>query len=86
MKQGILLYKLKAMGPNGSGLAWFESYLTNRKQLVEVMGTMTDFCKIMCSVPQSSILGPFIFVCYCSDTETTLKCTLLLDAGDSVFI
>ena len=57
--------------------------LLNRQQLVEVSGTRSDFCKILCGVPQGSILGPFLFLCYCNDMETALKCTLLLYADNS---
>ena len=53
---------------------------------MEVSGTRSDFCKIMCSVPQGSIMGPLLFLCYCNDMKTALKCTLLLDADNSALI
>ena len=82
----ILLHKLKAMGANETTLTWFGSYLKNRTQLVEVSGTRSEFCKILCGVPQGSILGPLLFLCYCNDMETALNCTLLLYADDSALI
>jgi len=76
----------KSMGCNNTCITWFESYLTQRRQLVDISGTKSDFCTITCGVPQGSILGPLLFLCYCNDMEMALKCTLLLYADDSALI
>ena len=47
-----------------SSIKWFESYLTDRQQIVSANGTVSDFLKINCGVPQGSILNPLLFLCY----------------------
>jgi hypothetical protein len=41
---------------------WFESYLTGRKQLVNLYGTECQLLNITCGVPEESILEPLIFL------------------------
>ena len=43
---------------------WFQSYLENRKQVVNVKGA-TSFSKdLRSAVPQGSVLGPILYVLY----------------------
>ena len=61
----ILLQKLKLYGVDYLTLKWLRSYLTNRKQKTFVNCHMSDYCcPIICGVPQSSILGPLLFLVY----------------------
>ena len=57
----ILLEKLQHYGVRGMAFNWFQSYLTNRKQYVEVNGASSDVLDVMCRVPQGSVLGPLYY-------------------------
>ena len=80
----ILLLKLKAMGIKSTD--WFRSYLTGRRQCVSVNGTDSSFLDVTCGVPQGSILGPILFLCYINDMSASLRCKLSLYADDSALI
>ncbi len=70
----ILIKKLKAQGPNISALSWFTSYLSHRKQLVNISGVTYGFEKITCGVPQGSIIGPLFFLICVNDMEMSVDC------------
>ena len=80
----ILLRKLGFMGIKS--VDWFRSYLTGRKQCVQVEGVVSGFLDVNCGVPQGSILGPILFLCYVNDMATSLGCHLSLYADDSTLI
>ena len=63
----ILIEKLKFYGMNKLTLDLFTSYLTNRKQQVDINGTPSKMGKIKHGVPQGSILGPLLFLLYIND-------------------
>ena len=67
MDHQILLQKLQLYGVDSLTLKWFRSYLTNRKQKTCVNGHMSDYCPIICGVPQGLILGPLLFLVYIND-------------------
>ena len=63
----ILVEKLKYYGVKDKSLSLFEDYLSNRKQVVEVNGVISDEGIIQHGVPQGSILGPLLFLLYIND-------------------
>ena len=67
LDHSILLDNLEAHGVKGIAIKWFESYLLNRMQFVEVNGQASDWANITTGVPQRSVLGPILFLVYIND-------------------
>ena len=64
----ILQKKLKLYGIIDKNLAWFESYLSNRKQYIQIgENSKTDLKYVTCDIPKGSILGPLLFLIYVSN-------------------
>ena len=60
----ILLAKLENYGIRGVALKLIESYLSDRKQLVNILGEISDELLVLFGVPQGSCLGPLLFLIY----------------------
>ena len=81
----ILCGKLTNMGIQAH---WFQSYLSGRSQMVGLDGILSDSSPVTCGVPQGSILGPLLFLCYVNDMATSIDadCKLILYADDSAIL
>ena len=60
----ILIKKLEHYGVRGAASDWLKSYLSNRKQFVNIDGCSSELLDVICGVPQGSILGPTLFIQY----------------------
>ena len=73
----ILLQKMNdKFGFSYNELKWFKSYLNNREQQCFVNGQMSSPRRIMCGVPQGSILSPLLFLLYINDLPECLNNTV----------
>ena len=85
----ILISKLYHYGVRGVPLQWFKSYLSNRKQQVQIINLFsTNIQTIKKGVPQGSILGPLLFLLYVNDFSSCLNHSSAITFADdtSVFI
>ena len=64
IRHKVILQKLKMLNFNDKALAWFESYLSGRKQKVKINNTVSDSGLVKHGDPQGSILGPLLFSLY----------------------
>ena len=63
-------------------LAWFNSYLSGRKQRVIFTGVASDWAYIRAGVLQGSILGPVLFL-FINDIELDIESNIRLLADDT---
>lgn len=77
-----LLNTLNNLGIRGRALNWFSTYLVNRLQFVEVnfvsklkqlTSVKSNYRTVKYGVPQGSILGPLLFLCYIKGLPQTNK-------------
>ena len=61
----VLLKRLKERSSvQGRALEWFESYLTDRFQMVKLKEITSKRVALHCGLPQGSVLGPLLFLVY----------------------
>ena len=67
----ILLQRLEiSYRLNGTVLKWLTSFVTDRTQAVVFDGDTSSPVKLVCGVPQGSVLGPLLFVLYAAGVMT----------------
>ena len=65
----ILLTKLRRIGFSNKAAMLMLSYLSDRRQFVEIDDKKSDFGTVLFGVPQGSILGPVLFNLYTVDLQ-----------------
>ena len=77
---------MEALGFSQDLIRRFRSYLTDRRQLVDLSVTLSISEAISCGVPQGPILGPLLFLIYANDMSGAVNHKLLLYADDSAIL
>ena len=71
----VLLDKLLPIGFSKNTISWYESYSAERHFTVEVANhRVSKFTNISWCVPQSSILGPILFLIYVNYISQAVEC------------
>ena len=63
----ILLRKIQSVGASTGALKWFNSYFTNRYQVVRIHSSVSDPLPAEYGVPQGIIIGSLLFSIYVND-------------------
>ena len=80
----LLIAKLEAYGLYKNSLKLLADYLRGRKQRTKIGSVFTEWWKIICGVPQGSILGPLLLNIFISDLFFfVLECDICNFADDN---
>ena len=78
-----LLHKLKSCGISGQIFDLISSFLSNRKLQVVLDGKSSQEYPVNAGVPQSSILGPTLFLLYINDLPDDVICNIGIYVDDT---
>ena len=80
----LLLQKLSKLGLGEKSINWCKSYLTDRKQQTRFSNFTSTMETVTSGVPQGSILGPILFICFVNDLPEVFKnCKIMSYADDT---
>ena len=78
-----MLTKLRGYGIKGRILTWIKAFLTNRRQRVVINGSRSSWADVTSGIPQGSVLGPVLFICYINDMPSSVQSSIYLFADDA---
>ena len=75
-----LLAKLSGYGICGKLPKWIAAFLEGRRQRIIVNGSKSSWTRVTSGMPQCSVLGPLLFVCYVNDMPENITSTAYMFA------
>ena len=76
-----LLINLEGYGICGKVLQWIAAFLDGRRQGVN--GSKSSWSPVTSGIPQGSVLGPILFVCYINDMPDVVDSPVHMLADDT---
>ena len=77
-----LYTKLHYYGIRGPILDWIKDFISNRSQQVTLDGCSSESLPITSGVPQGTVLGPLLFLCFVNDIPDCISSIIHLYADD----
>ena len=79
----ILLRKLKHFGISKQIGIWLSSFLSDRKQTVQIPGGISECGQVSSGVPQGTVLGPVLFLILIADITKNVKFSKISNFADN---
>ena len=74
---------MTSYGINGKILQGIREFLVGRRQRVVLAGSCSRWADVLSGVPQGSVLGPVLFLCFINDMPNVVQSFIYLYADDS---
>ena len=71
------MFKPCKYGFEGSAYDWIKNFLVDRKQLVKLGAELSDETIVLSDVPQGTVLGPLLFLCFSADINDSINDSVL---------